>query len=31
MPDRFVDGRLGLLTFTGVALGLGLLAGRLIA
>jgi hypothetical protein len=31
MPDSFVNGRLGLLTFTGLALGLGLLAGRLIA
>ena len=31
MPDSFVNGRLGLLTFTGLALALGLLAGRLIA
>jgi hypothetical protein len=31
MPDSFVDGRLSLLTFTGLALALGLLAGCLIA
>jgi hypothetical protein len=31
LPDRFVNGRLGLLTFTGLALALGLLAARLIA
>ena len=30
-PDRFVNGRRGLLTFAGIGLGLGLLAGKLFA
>jgi hypothetical protein len=31
LPDSFVDGRWGLLTFAGLGVGLGLLAGTLIA
>ena len=31
LPDSFVNGRRGLVTFTGVAIALGLMAGKLVA
>ena len=31
LPDSFVNGRRGLLTFTGLGLGLALMAGTLLA